>query len=71
LQDPFGCIALHPKPGLCVQSRLAVTTPAQREEGKKNHAREEDLFLGNPGRKSTEEEVTSCPPETDDFLLAG
>jgi hypothetical protein len=70
LHDPLGCIALHPQLARRAQFRSATDPFVLDQRGEEKPLTEEEIFRFDEGRKSTEEEVISYPPETDEFLLA-
>jgi hypothetical protein len=70
LHDPLGCIALHPKLARRTQFPSTIDPAALHQRGEEKPLTEEEIFRFIEGRKSTEEEVISYPPETDEFLLA-
>jgi hypothetical protein len=71
LHDPWGCIAAHPIETNVPAHDIAAVNPRLRFRGEEKPPTEEDSSLWNSGRRSTEEKVTSCPPESDEFLPGG
>ena len=51
-------------------THLRSRGPGTGIRGEEKPRKEEDSSLSNEGRRSTQEEVTSCPPETEHFMPA-